>query len=95
MVDDRTVWNLERKKDIGVDLFFVSSRNFKRIQGFYTKFQAISRDQGAKINSRLLKGFKEPWEPCMLNIVCFIGEVEDMEWPPKHFTNIHIWHLWS
>ncbi len=34
------------------------------IQGFYTKIQIISRVQGAKINSRLLKGFKELWEPC-------------------------------
>ncbi len=49
------------KIDIGVDLFFVSFTNFKGIQGFYTKFQAISRVQGAKINSRLFKGLKEPW----------------------------------
>ncbi len=58
MVDDRRVGNLERKINICVDLFFVSFVNFKGIQGFYTKFQAISRVQGAKINSRLFKGFK-------------------------------------
>ncbi len=44
MLDDRTVWNLERKKDICVDLFFVSFTNFKGIQGFYTKSQG-SRSQ--------------------------------------------------
>ncbi len=43
MVDDRTVWNLERKKDISFDQFFVSFTNFKGIQGLYTGFQAISR----------------------------------------------------
>ncbi len=59
MVDDRTVRNLERKKDIAVLIYFLSFTNFKRIQGFYTKFQAISRVQGAKINSRLFKVFKE------------------------------------
>ncbi len=61
-----TVCNLERKTNISVDLFFVSFTNFKGIQGVYTKFQAISRVQGAKINSRLFKGFKEPWEPCLV-----------------------------
>ncbi len=64
MVNGRTVWNLERKKNIWVDLFFVSFTNYKGIQGFYRKFQAISRVQGAKINSGLLKGFNELWEPC-------------------------------
>ncbi len=42
MVDDRTVWNLDRKNDISPDLLF-----------------AISMVQGAKINSRLFKVFKE------------------------------------
>ncbi len=60
MVDDRTVWNLERKKKICVDLFFVSFTISRGIQGFYTKFLAISSVQGAKINSRLFKDFKEP-----------------------------------
>ncbi len=64
MLNDRTV---ERKKDICVGLFFVSFTNFKGIQGFYTKFQAISRVQGAKINCRLFQGFKEVWEPCKCN----------------------------
>ncbi len=41
----------------------MSFTNFKGIQGFYTKFQAISRVQGAKIYSRLFSGFKELWEP--------------------------------
>ncbi len=50
------------KKDVCVDLFFVSFTNFKGIQGFYTKFKAISRVKGVKINSRLFKCFKEPWE---------------------------------
>ncbi len=63
----KSVRNLEKKKDICVDLIFVSFTNFKGIPGFYTKFQAISRVQGAKINSRLFKGFKEPWEPCHTN----------------------------
>ncbi len=52
------------KKIYCVDLFFMSFTNFKAIQDFYTKFQAISRVHGAKINSRLFKGFKELWEPC-------------------------------
>ncbi len=47
-----------QEKNISVDLFFVSFTNFKGIQGFYTKFQAISRVQRAKINYRLFKGFK-------------------------------------
>ncbi len=55
-----------KKINICVDLFFVSFTNFKGIQGFYTKFQAISRIQEAKINSRLLKDFKELWEPWLL-----------------------------
>ncbi len=42
----------------------MSFTNFKGIQGFYTKFQAISRVQGAKINSRLFKVFNDLWEPC-------------------------------
>ncbi len=37
----------ENKTQICVDLFFVSFTNFKGIQGFYTKFQAMP-------------GFKEP-----------------------------------
>ncbi len=41
-------------------IYFLSFTTFKGIQGFYTKFQAISRVQGAKINARLFKGFKEP-----------------------------------
>ncbi len=64
MVEYRTVWNLERKKDICIDLFIVFSTKFKGIQGFYIQFQAISRVQGAKINSRLFKGFNELWVPC-------------------------------
>ncbi len=52
------------KKDICVDLFFVFLTNFKGIQGFYTRFQAISRVQGAKINSRL---FKEPRETMFIS----------------------------
>ncbi len=56
---------------------FVSFINFKGIQGFCQKFQAISRVQGAKINSRLFKDFKELWEPwlngtegmCVANII--------------------------
>ncbi len=59
----------EKKIYICVDLFFVSFTNFKGIQDFYTKFQAISRVQGDKINSRLFKGFKEPWEPCTSHAV--------------------------
>ncbi len=42
---------------------FCLSQIFKGIPGFYTKFQAIFRVQGSKINSRL---FKAPWEPCKL-----------------------------
>ncbi len=42
----------------------MSFTNFKEIQGFYTKFHAISRVQGAKINSRLFKVCKELWELC-------------------------------
>ncbi len=42
---------------------------FHKFQGdsmfFYPKFQTISRVQAAKINSRLFKGFKEVWEPCI------------------------------
>ncbi len=55
--------NFREKEKICVDLFFVSFTNFKGIQGYHTKFQAISRVQVAKINSRLFKGLKEPWEP--------------------------------
>ncbi len=55
------------KEKICVDLFFVSFTNFKGIQGYHTKFQAISRLQGAKINPRLFKGFKELWEPCLIH----------------------------
>ncbi len=50
------------KKKRCVDLLFVSFTNFKGIQSFYTKFQAISRVQGTKINSFFFKGFMEPWE---------------------------------
>ncbi len=39
---------------------FQISRGFKV---FTLKFQAIVRVQGSKINSRLFKVFKEPWEP--------------------------------
>ncbi len=53
-----------REKKRYILIYFLSFTNFKGIQGFYTKFQAISRVQGAKINSRLCKGFKELWEPC-------------------------------
>ncbi len=61
-VDDRTVWNLERKKfDMCLSIFCVFHK-FQGVQCFYTKFQAISRVQRAKINSRLFNGFKEPWE---------------------------------
>ncbi len=49
----------QQQKDTCVDLFFGSFTNFKGIQGFYTNFQAISRVQGAKINSRLFKVFNE------------------------------------
>ncbi len=62
MVDNRTVWNLEREK-ICVLIYSLCLTNIKGIQGFYTKFQAIARVQGAKINSKLFKGFKKPWEP--------------------------------
>ncbi len=51
---------LKEKKGISVDIFFVSFTNFKGIQGFYIKFQAISRIHGAKRNSRLFKSFNEP-----------------------------------
>ncbi len=58
-----------KKKRISVLIyFFVSFTNFKGIQGFYTKFQAISRVEGAKINSRLFKVFKKPWEPWITTI---------------------------
>ncbi len=63
MVDDRTMKFREKKEIFCLVLFFVSFTNFKGIQGFYTKFKAISRVQGAKINSRLFKGFEELWEP--------------------------------
>ncbi len=39
----------KEKKDICVGLLFVSFTNFKVIQGFYKKFQAISRVQGAVV----------------------------------------------
>ncbi len=51
----------KKKKDMCWSIFA-----FHKFQGdsrFYTKFQAISRVQGAKINSRLFKVFKEQWEP--------------------------------
>ncbi len=41
--------------------------SFTNFNVFYTKFQAISRVQGAKINSRLFKVFKEMWEPEEIN----------------------------
>ncbi len=41
------------------------------LTGFYTKFKAISRLQGAKINCRLFKVFKEAWEPCLLQFSSF------------------------
>ncbi len=71
----RSLWILwltseNSKKDICDDLFFVSCTKFKGIQGFCTKFKAISRVQGVKINSRLLKGFKKPWEPWPENATC-------------------------
>ncbi len=53
-------------------IYFLSFTNFKDIQGFNTNFQAISRVQGAKINSRLFKGFKELWEPGVSNLCGFI-----------------------
>ncbi len=56
----------EKKIDICVDIFFVSFTKFKGIQGLYTKFQVISRVQRTKINSRLFKNSKEPWEPWRL-----------------------------
>ncbi len=37
---------------------FVSFTNFKGIQGFYTKFQAISRVQGTKNNFQAFQGFQ-------------------------------------
>ncbi len=40
-VDDRTVWNLEEKKRYLCWSIFVPFTKFQRIQGFYTKFQAI------------------------------------------------------
>ncbi len=55
----------EKKKDICADLLFLSFSNFKGIQGLYTKFQAICRVLGAKINSRL---FKESLEPCLTHL---------------------------
>ncbi len=55
-------YEIERKKKTSVLTYFLSFTNFKGIQGFYTKFQVIFMVQGAKINSRLFKGFKEPWE---------------------------------
>ncbi len=51
-----------KKKKISVLIYL-----FKGIPGFYRKFQAISRVQGAKINSMLFKGLEEPWEHCIAN----------------------------
>ncbi len=59
MVDDRTVSTFEKLKDFGVNPIFSVFTNFMEIQGFYKKFQSISRIQGAKINYRFFKGFKE------------------------------------
>ncbi len=59
----------EKKRYRSWSIFWV----FHKFQGdsrFYTKFQAISRVQGVKINSRLLKGFKKPWEPWPENATC-------------------------
>ncbi len=51
------------KEKICVDILVVSFTNFKGIQGYHTKFQAISRVQGAKINSRPFKGLRSRGNP--------------------------------
>ncbi len=53
----------KNKRYLCWSIFFV----FYKVQGdsrFLHKISGYFSVQGAKINSRLFKGFKEPWEPC-------------------------------
>ncbi len=62
------------------------------LTGFYTNFQAISRVQGAKINSRLFTVFKEPWEPLFYynhTLYCIITGELDIEISPLQSTSKH------
>ncbi len=83
MVHDRTVWNLETKKTYVLIYFLCLSQFATGIQGFYTKFQAISRDQGAKINYRHFNDSKEQRELwCKKHIVALPEQFE-------HFGILH------
>ncbi len=55
------LWTTLKEKYLCVDLIFVlfslsNETRFKEIQGFYKKFQAFSRVQAAKINSKIFQG---------------------------------------